>query len=113
MLQWDPDASSFLNACRDVAVGRRLSHLRHALGLTQRQLAEILNITGPRWANYEVGTSRIPVAIALRLVEKWEVSLDWIYYGNGAMMPKSLLRKIKAAARASMSRMERSPKDRK
>ena len=53
-----------------------------ALGLTQRQFAEILNITGPRWANYEVGTSRIPVDIALRLVEKWEVSLDWIYYGN-------------------------------
>jgi transcriptional regulator with XRE-family HTH domain len=113
MLQWDPDASSFLNACRDVAVGRRLSHLRHALGLTQRQLAEILSITGPRWANYEVGTSRIPVDIALRLVEKWEVSLDWIYYGNGAIMPNSLLRKIKAAARASMSRMERSPKDSK
>jgi transcriptional regulator with XRE-family HTH domain len=99
MLQWDPDASSFLNACRDVAVGRRLSHLRHALGLTQRQLAEILNITGPRWANYEVGTSRIPVDIALRLVEKWEVSLDWIYYGNEIMMPKQLLKAIKAVAK--------------
>jgi transcriptional regulator with XRE-family HTH domain len=92
MFQWDPDASSFPDACRNSAVGRRLSYLRHALGLTQRQLAEILNITGPRWANYEVGTSRIPVDIALRLVEKWEVSLDWIYYGNGAMMPKPLLR---------------------
>jgi transcriptional regulator with XRE-family HTH domain len=104
MLQWDPDASSFLNACRDVAVGRRLSHLRHALGLTQRQLAEILNITGPRWANYEVGTSRIPVDIALRLVEKWEVSLDWMYYGNEAMMPKQLLEAIKAVAKQHRSR---------
>src|SRR5215217_9602304 len=104
MLQWDPDASSFLNACRDVAVGRRLSHLRHALGLTQRQLAEILNITGPRWANYEVGTSRIPVDVALQLAEKWEVSLDWIYYGNEIMMPKQLLKAIKAGAKERRSR---------
>src|SRR5215203_1844464 len=113
MLQWDPDTTSFPDACHYVAVGRRLSNLRHALGQTQRQLAAILNITGPRWANYEVGTSRIPVDIALRLVEKWEVSLDWIYYGNEAMMPKPLLREIKAAAKETMSRGERSPKDRK
>jgi|SRR4051812_3102934 len=113
MPQWDPDASSFPDAYRDVAVGRRLSHLRYALGQTQRQLATILNITGPRWANYEVGTSRIPVDIALRLVEKWEVSLDWIYYGNEAMMPKPLLRKIKAAAKEPTSRGERPSKQRK
>jgi transcriptional regulator with XRE-family HTH domain len=103
MLQWDPDASSYSDACRHVAVGRRLSHLRHALGLTQRQLAARLNITGPRWANYEVGTSRIPVDIALRLIEKWEVSLDWIYYGNEAMMPKSILNAIKAVAKEQRS----------
>ncbi len=99
MLQWDPDASTYSEARGYVAVGRRLSHLRRALGLTQRQLAARLNITGPRWANYEVGTSRIPVDIALRLVEKWEVSLDWIYYGNEAMMPEQLLKAIKAAAK--------------
>ena len=99
MLQRDPTASSSSDACRYVAVGRRLSHLRHALGQTQRQLAANLNITGPRWANYEVGTSRIPVDVALRLVEKWEVSLDWIYYGNEAMMPEQLLKAIKAAAK--------------
>jgi transcriptional regulator with XRE-family HTH domain len=113
MLQWDPDASSFLAACRDVAVGRRLSNLRHALGQTQRQLAANLNITGPRWANYEVGTSRIPVDIALRLVEKWEVSLDWIYYGNGAIMPKPLLRTIKAAAKEPTRRVGRLSKETK
>jgi transcriptional regulator with XRE-family HTH domain len=99
MLQWDPAASSYSDACRYVSVGRRLSTLRHALGLTQRRLAANLNITGPRWANYEVGTSRIPVDVALQLVEKWEVSLDWIYYGNEAMMPKQLLKAIKAGAK--------------
>ena len=113
MLQWDPDASNFAAACRVVAVGRRLSHLRHALGQTQRQLAASLNITGPRWANYEVGTSRIPVDIALRLVEKWEVSLDWIYYGNGAIMPKPLLRTIKAAAKEPTRRVGRLSKETK
>jgi transcriptional regulator with XRE-family HTH domain len=104
MLQWDPDASNFPGACHYTAVARRLSNLRHALGLTQRQLAEILNITGPRWANYEVGTSRIPIDIALRLVEKWEVSLDWIYYGNEGLMPNQLLEAIKAVAKDHRSR---------
>jgi len=113
MLQWDPDVSSFPDAHRAIAIGRRLSNLRHALGLTQRQLAAILKVTGPRWANYEVGTSRIPVDIALRLVEKWEVSLDWIYYGNGAMMPKPLLRTIKAAAKEPTRRVDRLSKQRK
>src|SRR3712207_9369701 len=55
MPQWDRDASSY------IAVGQRLSLLRRALGLTQRQLADQLTISGPRWANYEIGTSRIPV----------------------------------------------------
>jgi transcriptional regulator with XRE-family HTH domain len=90
MPQWDRQASSY------VAVGQRLSRLRHALELTQRQLADILDITGPRWANYELGTSRIPVDVALRLVERWAVSLDWIYYGNGGAMPKQLLERIGA-----------------
>jgi hypothetical protein len=41
------------------------------------------------------------------------VSLDWIYYGNEAMMPKPLLRKIKAAAKEATSRVERLSKERK
>ncbi len=93
MTRWDRHASDYL------AIGQRLSHLRHALELNQRQLAERLGISGPRWANYELGTSRITVEMALRLVERWGVSLDWIYYGNPAAMPEGLLRKIDAAAR--------------
>jgi hypothetical protein len=41
------------------------------------------------------------------------VSLDWIYYGNEAMMPKQLLKAIKAAAKEPTSRMERFSKERK
>jgi transcriptional regulator with XRE-family HTH domain len=107
MPQWDREAASY------IATGKRLSHLRGALGLTQRQIAGELNITGPRWANYEVGTSRIPVDVALQLVKRWGVSLDWIYYGSEAIMPKELLRKIKAAAKESASRVERLSKERK
>jgi transcriptional regulator with XRE-family HTH domain len=42
MPHWDRQASSYF------AIGRRLSHLRHALELTQRQLADFLDISGPR-----------------------------------------------------------------
>ena len=49
MPQWDRQESSY------VAIGRRLSRLRHALELTQRQIADFLKISGPRWANYEMG----------------------------------------------------------
>jgi len=30
-------------------------------------------------------------------VERWDVSLDWIYYGDGTAMPKQLLQKIDPA----------------
>ena len=36
--------------------------------------------------------------VALGLVERWDLSLDWIYYGNGTAMPIQLLQKIAAAA---------------
>ncbi|HZB63251.1 MAG TPA: helix-turn-helix transcriptional regulator [Microvirga sp.] len=103
MPHWDRQASSY------VAIGRRLSHLRHALELTQRQLADFLDISGPRWANYELGTSRIPVDVALRLVERWDLSLDWIYYGNETAMPTQLLQKIAAAAEELESNSARLP----
>jgi transcriptional regulator with XRE-family HTH domain len=103
MPHWDRQASSY------VAIGRRLSHLRHALELTQRQLADFLDISGPRWANYELGTSRIPVDVALGLVEMWDLSLDWIYYGNGTAMPIQLLQKIAAAAEELESNSARLP----
>jgi transcriptional regulator with XRE-family HTH domain len=92
MLGWDGTASSYIE------IGKRLIQLRRALDLTQKQIANALNMTVPRWANYELGTSRIPVDEALKLVRLWGVSLDWVYYGNRAMMPQRLIRQINAVA---------------
>lgn len=98
----DIDPSSYL------AIGTRLSHLRRVLGFTQVEMAEKLGMTGPRWANYETGTSRIPVDEALKLVQMIGVSLDWIYYGNRAMLPLHLVEKIDAVAAEPVKKRVRS-----
>lgn len=101
----DIDASSYK------AIGKRLNHLRRVMGLTQAQIAEMLSMTGPRWANYETGTSRIPVDEALKLVRIASVSLDWIYYGNRAVLPLHLAEKIDAMATEPPKPRGRSPRN--
>ena len=90
------------------AIGQRLSHLRQVMGLTQIEMGEKLGMTGPRWANYETGTSRIPVDEALKLVTLASVSLDWIYYGNRAMLPVHLAEKLDSVKPTPPKRRPRS-----
>lgn len=74
-----------------LAIGRRLAAIRAHLGLTQVEMARRIGLaSGPRWANYEIGTSRIPVEEALKVVQMVGVSLDYIYYGNAALLPEKL-----------------------
>lgn len=66
------------------------------MGLTQIEIGEKLGMTGPRWANYETGTSRIPVDEALKLIRLVPVSLDWIYYGNRHLIPLEFMNQLDA-----------------
>ena len=64
----------------DRMAGLRLKAVREVLGMTQESLAHVLGITRTALANWEGG--RLPdVRAMVRLSQKFQIPLDWIYAG--------------------------------
>lgn len=57
---------------------QRLRDLREDADLTQKQVAEYLFVHTTQYRRYECGDSEIPLDIAVRLAEYYNVSLDYI-----------------------------------
>lgn len=77
------------------AMAARLRALRATTGLSQQKFAEECGLGYKQWGNFETG-SRIGIDAALILVNKYRITLDWIYLGNKDMMPNGLMRRIEA-----------------
>lgn len=56
----------------------RLRDLREDKDLTQTQLVTLLQIPKTTYTNYEQGKRELPLALAVRLAEFYNVSLDYI-----------------------------------
>lgn len=69
----------------DVRVGRRLSHRRKLLGLTERQLAEALDLTVEQVREHETGSSPIPASRLHDLARLLGVSVGY-FFGKSARM---------------------------
>jgi len=65
------------------AVSRRLELLRRALDLTTTEMCRRIGSDsgGSLWTNYEMGRRVISREHAIRLCEKFGVTLEWIYRG--------------------------------
>lgn len=59
-------------------IGNNLKIFRKSKGLTQLQLAEILNTTQSTISAYEAGKTLILTAFAYQLAEQYNLSLDWL-----------------------------------
>jgi transcriptional regulator with XRE-family HTH domain len=87
------------DAWSNEAIAKRLTALRELRDLNQREFADFLEIGWTAYNNYETGVSRISLDAARRVLLKTGASLDWIYYGNPAAMPQSLLNQLHALDR--------------
>lgn len=56
----------------------RLRDLREDKDLTQEELVQLLGMHKTTYTNYEQGKREIPFALAIRLAEFYNVSLDYI-----------------------------------
>lgn len=56
----------------------RLRELREREGLTQRQLAERLEILQPQYFRYEQGMRDLPTPLLIRLADIYGVSTDYL-----------------------------------
>ena len=56
----------------------RIRDLRNDRGLTQKQVAKLLNVSQNTYSQYEIGISRFPLDAVVRLAEYYNVSIDYL-----------------------------------
>ncbi len=66
-----------------IAVGKRISQERKALGVSQKELAEWIGITKSRLAHYEEGRGCLRCGIALKICQHLIISEKWLATGEG------------------------------
>ena len=59
-------------------IGQRLKEFRKSNEITQTELANILNTTQSTISAYESGKTTLLTAFALEIVNKYNISLDWL-----------------------------------
>lgn len=59
-------------------VGKNLKELRKSLGLTQKDIANLLNISVSAYTLYELGKILIPTSYIYKLAKKFQCSIDYI-----------------------------------
>jgi len=71
-------------------LNERIKKLRKALGLTQQEFSERLNIGRGTLANYEVGRNEPIDAVVALIVREFHVNETWLRTGEGEMfIPRS------------------------
>jgi hypothetical protein len=73
----------------NLAVARRLKALRAELGpqLTVGEFARIFSVSWSNMNNWINGIHLPPIWAGRRIAERADISLDWLYLGNGSGMP--------------------------
>ncbi|MBR9861990.1 MAG: helix-turn-helix transcriptional regulator [Rhodobacteraceae bacterium] len=76
-------------------IGKRLKLLRVALGLKPSEISAVLGIERTYWSRFENGRRPVSMDIAVLLVDRFGVTLDFIYLGKWEGIPFSTAMKIK------------------
>jgi transcriptional regulator with XRE-family HTH domain len=66
--------------------GKRLRQLREDHNLKQREAAKLADILDTKWSEFERGKRLITLDPAIRLRERFGLTLDWIYFGHTAKL---------------------------
>jgi transcriptional regulator with XRE-family HTH domain len=78
-------------------VGRRFHAVRDVLGLSRKEIAELVNTVPSAVSNWEDGVRLLDVLKASALAQRWGVPLDWFYWGSMAGVRHELAERIKEA----------------
>ena len=56
----------------------RIRDMRTDRGLTQSQIAKLLHVSQNTYSQYEIGTTRFPLDVVIKLAEYYGVSVDYL-----------------------------------
>lgn len=80
-------------------IAARLTLLREALDLNQADFCREAEIAPNQWNQFETGKRQITLRVAAKLKERYGASLDWVYLGDSAGIPRRLFEKLFPAKR--------------
>ena len=79
-----------INGTGSEAIGRRIRAFRESLNLSAKDFAKTNGFSPSQLANWEYGHRRISVDASMRLVDRYGLTLDYIYMGRLSSLPHSL-----------------------
>ncbi len=75
-------------------IARRLVALRTAMGHNQSSFAALVDVSQPAMNNYEKAIRRPELDVAVKILQRTGVTLDWLYLGNRSGLPAHLLAQL-------------------
>ena len=80
------------------AIGARLALIRAAFDLSKAEISDMLEIPRSHWSRFELGQRAIPYDKAARLVQRFGVSLDFIFLGRWSGLEFSTAERLRKAS---------------
>ncbi|MBA5724665.1 helix-turn-helix transcriptional regulator [Candidatus Liberibacter sp.] len=84
-----------------VAIGARIKELRQSLGLNRVEFGKMVGLRCAYISIYEIGTVKPRIETAKMIKKTTKKHLDWIYFGDEVIIPKSVIRAQKAKSAKS------------
>ncbi|MBA5724664.1 helix-turn-helix transcriptional regulator [Liberibacter sp. Z1] len=79
-----------------IVIGKRLKGLRESLGLNKVECSILMGISDVGVSNIENGNRTPRIETSLKIKKATKKHLDWIYFGDEVIIPKSVIRARKA-----------------
>lgn len=79
------------------AVAARLVVLRRTVGMSQGEFAGAAGIAANTYNQYEKAKSRPELDKAIQICDRFQVTLDWLYFGDPAGLPFQIADRLRAA----------------
>jgi len=83
-----------------IAVSHRLALLRQFHSDKAAEFCRKAGIAQSTWNNYETGDRRISLDAAIRLCNRFRITLDWIYRGEQYGLPAEFVDYLRASEAA-------------
>lgn len=84
----------------------RLVEVRKATDLTQAAFAAKLDISPRAYTSYELGERDLPLAVAIKLHQLFNVSADWLLFGEGNREAEDIGENVELAVIAALEYLE-------
>ena len=71
------------------SIGSRLKFMRKSKGLSQREMADMIDMSFASYRRYELNENAVPHTVLERISKKFKISLDFLVSGKDLLQDKN------------------------